>query len=486
MIRIPVKYLLVGLVLLAGNSRAAAAGKFPVSFDRFSVSFFPVVDSSAPRYAVGDIAITGNRVTRSYIIERELPFHRGDSLSMSQIVAAFTESRQRLVATRLFNDVKVYLKSFRGSVVDVQIELKERWYIFPLPYIRPVDRNLTAWADQHYSLKRFDYGLKYSQYNFTGRNDYLRIWLLTGYTRQVELAYDRPNIGPNPKHGFGGGILYAGQHELNVGTFGNKQSFVNRDSITTAGKYMREQWNASLRYYFRPALRTNHYVRISFHHVNVDSNVLLYNPHYFLNNHLTENYPELSYSFRYNVIDYIPYPTKGFLVDGGLMKRGFRSGMDMWQLNGRVVTAVPLLPKWIFVTEDLGLLRVPFRQPFYNQQLLGYDNYYMRGLERYVVDGVGAVVSRNTLLRDLTRFNLAFLRGTSHDYIPFHIYAKAYVDLGYVYNKYYNDNSLVNRALYTGGIGVDIITFYDLVFRAEFSINQLGEKGLFFHIRNDF
>ena len=186
------------------------------------------------------------------------------------------------------------------------------------------------------------------------------------------------------------------------------------------------------------------------------------------------------------MIDYVPYPTKGFLLDGGLMKRGFGSGMNMWQLNARTVNAIPLLPKWFFVAEDLGVLRVPFKQPFYNQQLLGYDNYFMRGLERYVVDGVGGIVARNTLIRDLTSFNLGFLRGTSHDIVPFHIYAKAYLDLGYVYNKYYNDNSLVNRALYTGGVGFDIVTFYDLVFRAEFSINQLGEKGLFFHIRNDF
>jgi hypothetical protein len=45
---------------------------------------------------------------------------------------------------------------------------------------------------------------------------------------------------------------------------------------------------------------------------------------------------------------------------------------------------------------------------------------------------------------------------------------------------------MVNSPLYTGGVGIDVVTFYDFVFRAEFSMNQLGEKGVFFHIRNDF
>ncbi len=54
------------------------------------------------------------------------------------------------------------------------------------------------------------------------------------------------------------------------------------------------------------------------------------------------------------------------------------------------------------------------------------------------------------------------------------------------YNRYNNLNSLQNTLLYTCGVGFDMVTFYDFVFRLEFSVNQLGEKGLFFHIRNDF
>lgn len=486
MIRKPDKYLVLILALL-GFLSGKADGIFPGNrAPVYSSDSIPSPFTEDRVFEIGKIYINGNRVTRGYIIERELPFKSGDSLTLAAITGSFIKIHERLINTRLFNEASISLQDFRGYTIDIRIDVKERWYIFPLPYVRPVDRNFTAWADQNYSLRRFDYGLKYSHYNFTGRNDFLRVWLITGYTREVEVAYDQPYTGRQLKHGFGGGFQFAGQRELNVVTTENKQVFVNRDSLGYAGKNLLEQLNFSLRYYYRPGLRTRHYVKLSFNHVKIDSAVLNYNPDYFLNRKKNIFYPELSYGIRYNNIDYVPYPTKGFFFEGGLLKRGFSSDMDMWQLNAKTSEAFSFAPKMYFVSENLGMIRIPFKQPFYNKQVLGYNDFYMRGLERYVVDGVACITARNTVLRELSQFSIPFLKGTSHDHIPFHIYAKAYIDLGYVYDRYNNVNSLVNKGLYSGGFGLDVVTFYDFVFRAEFSMNQLGEKGVFFHIRNDF
>lgn len=438
------------------------------------------------QYAIGDIFISGNRITKSFTITREIPFHTGDLLTLHQLTSYFVQAREHLINTRLFNEVTVSLKDFRGYTVDINVTVKERWYIFPLPYVRPVDRNFTAWAQQGYSLSRFDYGIKYSQYNFTGRNDYLRLWFITGYTKEIEMAYDRPNTGRNLIHGFGGGFLISGQQEIDVTTFNNQQVFMSRDSIKYASKYLQTQTSFSLRYYYRPAIRTKHFFRISFKQLRIDSSVLVYNPNYFLNHQRSLVFPEFFYSINYNQIDYVPYPTKGFLFEASFLQRGLTANMNMTQLTAHSAEAFSFAPKMYFVTENFGLLRVPFKQSFYNQKLLGYGDYYMRGLEKYVVDGVALVLDRNTVMRELAHFNIPFLRNTTHDHIPFRIYAKTYVDLGYVFNRYNNLNSLQNTMLYTYGAGFDVVTFYDLVFRLEYSVNQLGEKGLFFHIRNDF
>jgi hypothetical protein len=136
----------------------------------------------------------------------------------------------------------------------------------------------------------------------------------------------------------------------------------------------------------------------------------------------------------------------------------------------------------------MATLKLPFNQPFYNQTLFGYGNFYLRGLEKYVIDGEGGFAIRNSFLREIVEFslpaNIPFL-GLYH--IPFRIMAKAYSDLGYIYNSDpLPGNFLTNRFLYTEGVGVDIVTSYDFVFRIEYSFNQLGQNGLFLHIHNDF
>jgi hypothetical protein len=70
--------------------------------------------------------------------------------------------------------------------------------------------------------------------------------------------------------------------------------------------------------------------------------------------------------------------------------------------------------------------------------------------------------------------------------IPFKVFMKAYGDVGYSYNKNnYTANSLTNKFLYTGGFGIDILTIYDVVFRLEYSFNQMGERAMFIHM-NEF
>src|SRR5690349_20584045 len=81
-------------------------------------------------FVVGEIIIEGNKRTKPYIIQRELPFKPGDSIYLPDLVKGFEISRQQLINTTLFNEVIISLKAFRGYVVDILIQVKERWYIF--------------------------------------------------------------------------------------------------------------------------------------------------------------------------------------------------------------------------------------------------------------------------------------------------------------------------------------------------------------------
>ncbi len=444
-------------------------------------------NSSTP-FTVGDIYITGNKKTKPYIILRELTFKKGDSIYLPELVKAFELGHDRLINTLLFTNVVVSLKGFRGYVVDVQIDVNERWYIIPVPYFRPVDRNLTVWQEHNYSLSRVNYGLKYTQNNFSGRNDNVVLWLITGYSRQAEIAYDQPYADKSLKHGFGFSIIYSENKEFDALTKNNQQYFINADTIGYAGKFLSKQFSLSLRYYYRPAIKTRHLFRLGFINLKIDSAVSVYNPAYFSNGKREIFYPEASYQADYTDVDYIAYPLKGITVGGVLLKRGINSDMNLWQLNLQSSESAQLANKTYFSTQNMASLKVPFNQPFYNQQLFGYGNFYLRGLEKYVIDGEAGFAARNTLLRELFNFSLpAKIPFLGLYRIPVRVMAKAYFDLGYVYNNNPDaSNTLAKQLLYTEGFGVDIVTSYDFVFRIEYSFNQLGQNGLFLHIHNDF
>ncbi len=432
------------------------------------------------RVIVGDVYISGNTRTKFYIVQRELLFKKGDTVLLSDLVKSFVRSREQLINTHLFNEAVIYLKEFRGLVADIQVQVKERWYIFPLPYVRPVDRNLSAWADQGYSLSRLNYGLKYSQYNFTGRNDNLRIWAITGYSRQLEMAYDLPYIDKSLKHGFGFGVSYVALPEINISTQDNKQQFLAADTIPYAGRFLREQVTVNFRYYYRPAVKTRHYFRLGFVSMNVDSAVFAFNPGYLFTNKSHLFFPELSYVMNYNNVDYLPYPLKGFLFEAGFLQRGISKDMHMTQVYVKSIRSWPVASKTYFGLQGFASVKLPFDQPFYNASFLGYGDAYMRGLEKYVIDGVAGVLARNTLTQELFNFSIPFLHSNSHDRIPFRIFAKTYFDWAYAYNKIVPENSFTNRMLYTGGVGIDVVTFYDLVFRFEYSFTSSVKTDYFY------
>ena len=75
-----------------------------------------------------------------------------------------------------------------------------------------------------------------------------------------------------------------------------------------------------------------------------------------------------------------------------------------------------------------------------------------------------------------------FIPSEKFSTIPYAFYMDVYADYGYVQdNEFFANNPLTNSNLYSYGAGIDFTTYYNLVMRAEFSINKMGQKGIFIH-----
>ncbi|MES1219774.1 MAG: hypothetical protein ABUT20_30015, partial [Bacteroidota bacterium] len=362
------------------------------------------------------------------------------------------------------------------------VDVKERWYIFPLPYFKTVDRNWNQWiVENKLSLTRVNYGLKLLYNNFTGYNDKLRVWVINGYTKQLSLNYDRLYIDKRLKWGMNVGMDIGKNREVNYMTDLNKQIFYKEPS-----RFIRSFYRAYAEATYRKAIKTRHRFGIAYDNELVSDTIIKLNPEYFKTGLSRARYMELYYTMSYYDLDYIPYPTKGYAAEVTFNKKGFNNTINLWQLTAKGSANYTLFPKTYLNLHANGILKLPFSQPFYTQQLMGYGDMIMQGYEYYVMDGVAGGIVETNLAREVFNFkiNLPPSRFRTAGSIPVRIFAKLYGDAGYVYNPEPGNNPLTNKMLYSWGLGLDILTLYDFTLKLEWSFNQLGQNGLYLHNRN--
>ena len=471
------------MLILWGTLKSVAqiiekAPTSPVAVDTLKTT-----DVSSTSVQINDVLLTGYKRTKPNTILREVPFKKGEQLSVSELNNKLSLCKRQLMFTSLFVDVEVTTLKVDSGHVFIHINVKERWYLFPIPYFKIVSRNFnTWWYEENHSFKRVEYGLKFQQNNATGRNDNLNIWFINGFTQQMSLRYENPNMGKNLQHGINIGFGYRRNHELNYGMDSikpNKLGFFKDEK-----QFLIKQGYVDLTYTYRPAIRSRHSFKATYGSYTIDSQVAKLNPDYFGKSATSIAYFDLGYNLSYNNLDYAPYPMKGFSFEIGLEKRFAKNGY--WEFTTRTNNSFPITKKSSFQLQSVAIVRAPFHQPYINNSLMGSADTYMRGLEYYVVQGVAGGIVRGTVKNELFSFNFRNpISSKTHDKIPFRLFIKAYTDLGYSYLPDAGISVFNNKLLHTYGLGVDIITFYDVVIRFEYTFNQLGEHALFFHNQTD-
>jgi hypothetical protein len=191
----------------------------------------------------------------------------------------------------------------------------------------------------------------------------------------------------------------------------------------------------------------------------------------------------LTYRYEYNGVDNWEYPLTGrrFI---GILDNKYTLINQKWQssLNLQYDHYFKLSKKWYAATILRARGSAPQNQPYIFRQNLGYDYSYIRGYEYYVIDGSSFGILRFDLKRELLNKKI-LLPVKYFEVIPIRIYAKAFADAGAGYNKYsaFDGDQLNNRLLYSAGLGIDIVTLYDIKVRIEYTVNHLNEKGLYLH-----
>ncbi len=460
------------------------------AFSQEDTSLAPSDQSSPVRVKVNNVFIIGNEKTQKPVILRELDFTTDFFYEWDTFLGILEADQKKIYNLRLFTSVEITPLIVSEEEVEVLITVKERWYILPSLIFQLADRNFAEWwTNQNRDFSRVNFGLKLSHSNVGGRNEKLRFSGQIGFTKAIDFQYSIPFIDKKQKHGLAFQFTLFDQKTLAIKSENNRQVFYTSD----AEDVLRKNMSTAIRYSYRRTFYNTHHLTLGYNSTWVSPLVLQQNPGYFQHGTNKLRYMFASYSFRHDNRDNVSYATQGELLQLTATKYGilFVDELDEVEVNVVANKYFKLNDKFNFNTGLTANWFLSVNQPYSLVRGIGYNPNFIRGYELNVIEGQQLYVHKNSFRWKFADWaidisNVMPLEQFST--IPIRLYWSANFDHGYVKdrNNIPENARLTNQYLFGYGTGIDLVGFYDAVFRFEYSINDQKEGTFFFNFRAPF
>ena len=434
---------------------------------------------------IDSILFKGNEKTKNQILIRELDLNPGDSLAINTLDARLEYNRRKLMNTNLFIWVKADLNQLPNGHLKISFEFLEQWYILGYPIFQLADRNLNDWWSRGRDLNRSIYGIHFIHNNFQGRNEKLMIKVETGFTQRLDFTYSNPYLDKKKTLGLSINASYSTSKTMPYKTRNDTLQYL------TTEKILRERWAGGITLRKRFKFYDLQTLELKYIHSIISDTIVKLNPNYFALNTKEQNFTQLLYSYSYDFRDLIAYPLRGRKFDITFNKVGLLPAdqVDFWEITGAIAYFFDLGSHFFLTTQVKGKISKNTNIPYANIRGLGYGNEIVRGYELNVLDGTSYFLNRNTIKFQLLNkvFKLPFLPIKQFNQIPISIYPTAFYDFAYVNNNFSaNENKLVNQWISGGGLGFDVVTYYNLVCKFGFPVTNGSKIGMVIGIGREF
>lgn len=444
-----------------------------------------IASYSSSKVCISNIYIKGNKITDSTVIFNEIPFNKGDSVDVASLSQIFNECKNNLLNLSLFNyvDVAYITDTYEKGSINVFISVEERWYYWPMISVVFEDRNLSTWLKSaDWNKITLEAGVK--AYNLQGLNHTLTVSYKMGFQKGFRLEYEKINLDKKGKH-----LLDFGIGSQLSKTIPYKSLFNAPAFVSVKDDFIEEKYSFGLGYTYRSKIKVKHSFKFMFEFSKIKDTIFLLNPTYWGNSDTKHRSFALSYIYNYDGRDNYQYPTQGFsfraetgmyITDDLSVRYGhFKTDIQLYNMHTpRIYSSFKIMTGNSLKNVDAYIL----------DKAIGYNNVNLRGYEYYVADGQHYFVAASTLKYKILKkrvFTIGFLSFLpKFNKIHFTIYGKGFFDIGYASNSHKSfNNYLSNRLLYSGGAGLDIVSYYDTVFSVEYSANQFRDRGFFFSVK---
>lgn len=425
-------------------------------FFLFAEIFAEVSDTltinQANEFVVDSIVVVGNEVTEEFIILREMSFSTGDIVTEDDIYF----SKERILSLNLFYsvEIKVVVENNKHLVI---VEVKESWYIYPLPFVRL----------QNNDLSKSSYGLFLVNKNFRGRNEDIRGFFILGYNPSYGLNYYNPLIVEEEDISLSIGLTRQSIANLHLGAFETVGADFDYKAFTinsTIGK--------------RFDLKNEAFFGFGFQYMEAPEEVSELTG----SGNRIDRIPFASLSYQYDSRDLKQFSKSGVLLNGTWLHKGFgASGINynILSVDFREYRSLfsNLTARWRLYTRNLFGEKIPY----YDYSYLG-EQIYVRGHKNKHREAHNLALASVELSYPLIEewnlsYKILFLpqKLTSAN---ISVYISVFGETGMVYNR--GDKINIDKLDSGYGLGLTVLVLPFNAFRIEYGINELGKTEFLF------
>ena len=455
-------------------------------------SFLPYLIQAQSIVRVEKVRFMGLKKTRTSVVMRELAFRpQEEPLAASDTASVFQRTKNNILNTRLFHSCRYFADSVKEvspgeTSIQLVFDLQERWYTIPIPSVELADRNFNEWwYDRKHDFRRVNAGITILKKNMRGRNEDLQFGAGTGFTKRLEFIYTIPYIDKRQVIGMKIQALYLGNKEVAVRSLNNRLDY-HKDEAS----FGRNRFQAGIQLTARRNIYRYHSLDLVYHYNRISAFVQELNPAYFLGSSF-QRYGELRYSFIFDHRNYRPYATSGWFARIKASRFGLlpSDNFRLWTAQATFSVYQPIRGRFFWASRFDAELAEDKALPYLGSRTLGYENRFVRGYERNVVEGMASYHVRNSLrwkiLSRVWQANGYLSPEFSH--LPLNLFLCPFVDFGGIRNPRIvpENKALANTMLLGYGMGLHVLTVYDLVLRMEYTRNRHGGAGLYFSLLSD-
>jgi len=415
-----------------------------------------------------------------------LAFKLNETVSRVEIDYLKVTSINNLTKTSLFNFVEIDITEEADGSLTITLSLTERWYIWPSLYLNHTDRNFSEWWRTK-DLNKLEYGFGLKINNFRGMGETLLLNYRIGNFTKIALDYRGIFLDKGERNSLSFLVSWSAKKLLPYIIESDKQLFLKEDYPLI------KSVNLLVKYRYRKDYFNSHSVELGFTYNKISDTISILNPYYEGINNIRQRFLNLRYEFISDNRDSRIYPKTGHLLAAGINKEGFNlihGEYSALEIYGQLYLYKKIMKRFYLASGIWFSSVFSDNYVFSGQTGLGYLQ-FVRGYEYYAINGDNAFLFKSLFKYELLPVKVINLTGWplrklyQFNKIPLEIYANIFFDAGYVNDR--NDffkaygNILVNKMMYGTGIGLDFVTYYDKVFRLDYSFNALGESGLFIH-----